>query len=101
MLAGPSSFQAYSREAQVYFSCDVDSIVKSLAVGFKNMQSLQMSALLNDVDGALQEEASANINFRSSDAAKGDTGEAEAHDTETNMYSIVDEDQNTDGRCCS
>jgi hypothetical protein len=35
MLAGPIPFQAYSREAQVYFSCDIDATIKTLAVGIK------------------------------------------------------------------
>jgi hypothetical protein len=56
-----------------------------------------MSALLNDVDAALKEEANANINLCTGDVAKGDTREAEARDTETNVHSVVDEEENTDG----
>jgi hypothetical protein len=56
-----------------------------------------MSALLNDVDVALKEEASANIIFHRGDAAKGDTREVEAFDAETNVHSVVDEEQNSDG----
>jgi hypothetical protein len=97
MLAGPIPFQAYSREAQVYFSCDIDATIKTLAVGIKKMQSLRMSAMLNDVDAALKE-AAGNITFQSdcADVAKGDTREAEACDVEPNVHSVVDEEQITD-----
>jgi hypothetical protein len=95
----PARFKHIHEKHKSICSCDVDATVKSLAVGLKKMQSLWMSALLNDVDAALKEEASANINFCSddSDVAKGDKRETKPRDAETNVHSVVDEEQNTDG----
>ncbi|KAM0871679.1 hypothetical protein ACQ4PT_039226 [Festuca glaucescens] len=59
----PSHFKHLHEKHKVLFGANVDTTLKKLGVGFKEMQSQSMAALLIDVDAAIKEGDGPSVEF--------------------------------------